>query len=74
MRIILDEPDNWGIGQYPEISDIVLINVVRAQAIPGCEWASNLSCSWVQMKQAALANKPDIVMPIFDDVSDPADK
>ncbi len=26
------------------------------------------------MKQPALANKPDIVMPIFDDVSDPANK
>src|ERR1035441_6446557 len=26
------------------------------------------------MKQPALANKPDIVIPIFDDVSDPANK
>ena len=29
---------------------------------------------WVQMEQAALANKPDVPMAILDDLSDPPNK
>ena len=68
LAIIFDEPDDRGIGQHPQIAGFVFIQIICAEAIPGCGRASNLSCLLVQMEQAAVANKPDIPMAIRDNL------
>ena len=74
LPIIFDQPDDRGIGQHPQIAGVVFVQIVCGQALDGCGRASNLSRLQVQMKQAALANKPDVPMAVFDNVSDPPNK
>ena len=36
--------------------------------------ASNVSCPWIQMKETALANEPDVATAVLDDVCDSPDE
>jgi hypothetical protein len=62
------------MGQHPKIPGMVFVQVVCRQVLDDYGVTSNLSCLQVQMKQAALANEPDVPMAIFDNVSDSPNK
>src|SRR5208283_3259066 len=62
------------MGEHPQIARFVFIHSVCAEAISGTGRASNLSCLLVQMKQTPVANKPDLLTTILDDLSDPPNK
>src|SRR5215469_1309760 len=70
VGIIFHEPDDRGIGQHPQVSRIVFINIICGKTLRGCFGTSNLSGRWVQMIETALADKPDLPATVRDNVSD----
>jgi hypothetical protein len=74
LPVILDERNRWGTGQYPQIAVFIFKYAFRAEIIPGYSRARYLSRLLVQMKQAALTDKPDILMATRDNLVNPADE
>ena len=73
-RSYFTSPTTRGIDQHPQLAGFVFIHTVCAEAIPGCRRAGDLSRLLIQMEQTALANKPDLAMPILDHLADPSNK
>ena len=70
LPLILDQPDDRGIDQHPDIAGLVLVQIVCGQALDDCGGRVICPVCGVQMKQAPLANEPDVPTAILDDLSD----
>ncbi len=71
LAVVFDQTDGWGGGEQPEIVVAVFVHVIHGQTGDDRNRTRDLPRLDVHVKQAAVANEPDLPALVFDDAPDP---